>query len=294
MCILPITLKPKFMRTSTFIKSIALITTFSFISCTEEVTTGDTTSGLTSDDVSVNAKMDAITGDVTLIAENQLDEQNTGKNHISILPECATVTTVVNGNTWTSTVDFGTTGCQFTNGHGAILRGQIIVSGSTDFAQSPYVWNYSFNNFYYDNILVEGTKTLSRTIQSTTANTTPHPVVVVDLDLHLTFPNGNEYDRTGTRTWELIVGYDTPLVFADNVYLATGSWTTVGEGTSSVSTVTTPLRFEISCSYRLVAGEIRVERNGHTADLNYGTGTCDNNATISIDGGTPYAFTFGN
>lgn len=284
------------MRSSTLFKSIALVAAFAFASCTKDDTTTTTGAGLTTDDVSVNAKMDAISGDVTLIAEDRLDHQSSLDrfNHLSILPECATVTTTVSGNTWTSVVDFGTTGCQFSNGHGAILRGQVIVSGSTDFSQSPYVWTYSFNNFYYDNILVEGTKTLSRTIQATTANANPHPVVVVNLDLHLTFPNGNEYDRDGSRTWELIVGYDTPLVFSDNVYLATGNWTTVGEGSSFTSTITTALRFEIACQYRLVAGEIRVVKNNHTADVNYGNGACDNNATISIDGGSPYAFTFGN
>jgi hypothetical protein len=283
------------MKTTTFIKSIILIAAISFVSCTKEETTTPDSGYLTNDDATANAKMDAVTGDVTLIAEDQLTQQSSARLEAppTILPSCASVTTVISGNTWTSTIDFGTTGCQFTNGHGAVLRGQMIVTGSTDFSQSPYVWTYSFNNFYYDNILVEGTKTLSRTVHATTANPNPHPVVVVDLDLHLTFPNGNEYDRTGTRTWELIVGYDTPLVFADNVYLATGSWTTVGQNGSHLSTITTPLRFEIACQYRLVSGVIRVERNGHTADLNYGTGTCDNNATITIDGGTPYPFTFG-
>lgn len=284
------------MRSSTFFKSIAFVAAITFVSCTKDDTVNDTGAGLTTEDVTVNAKMDAITGDVTLIAEDQLDHQSSeGRfNHLSILPECAIVTTTVSGNTWTSVVDFGTTGCQFSNGHGAVLRGQIIVSGSTDFAQSPYVWTYNFNNFYYDNILVEGTKTLSRTVQGTTANSSPHPVVVVDLDLHLTFLNGNEYDRTGTRTWELIVGHDTPLVYTDNIYVATGSWITVGENSSFTSTITTPLRFEIACNYRLVSGVIRIVKNNHTADVNYGTGNCDNNATISIDGGTPYAFTFGN
>lgn len=286
------------MKTGTFIKSIALAAAFTFVSCTKEDTVNNTGAGMTTEDVTVNAKMDAITGDVTLIAEDQRNHQNSeGRfNHLSILPECATVTTTVSGNVWTSVVDFGTTGCQFANGHGAVMRGQIIVSGSTDFAQSPYVWTYNFNNFYYDNILVEGTKTLSRTVESTTALATPHPIVDVDLDLHLTFPNGNEYDRDGIRTWELIVGYDTPLVFSDNVYIAYGNWTTVGEGSSFTSTIVpaTALRFEIPCQYRLVAGEITIVKNSHTAVVNYGTGTCDNNATISINGGTPYAFTFGN
>jgi len=279
------------MKTTTFIKSIALIAVFSFISCSKDDTTSDS-GKLTSDDVSVNAKMDAISNDITEIAEDQLAQQSeTRMNHLSILPDCATVTTVVNGNTWTRTISFGAD-CHYHNG--ALLQGEIIISGSTNFSQSPYVWTYNFNNFRYNGILVQGTKTLSRTVQATDLLSTPHPVVVIDLDLTITFPNGNTYDRTGTRKRELTEGYDTPLIFHDNVYLITGSWTTIGATNSHVSNITTPLRVEIACAYKLVSGVITISRNSHTAVLDYGAGTCDNNATISIDGGTPHAFTFGN
>lgn len=276
------------------LKSLALIAVFAVASCSKD----DSDSGaaaLTTDDVSVNAKMDAISNDISEIAEDQLDQQSASKmNHPSILPECATVTTVVSGSTWTRTIDFGTTGCQYHNG--AMLRGQIIISGSTNFSQSPYVWTYSFSNFYYNNILVEGTKTLSRTVQATNYLATPHPVVLINLDLTITFPNTNVYDRTGTRTRELIEGYDTPLLFHDNVYLITGSWSTVGTNSSHVSTISgaDPFRVEIDCQYKLVSGVLSIVRNNHTAVLDYGDGNCDNTATISIDGATPYTFTFGN
>jgi len=279
------------MKTRNYVIMTLLLATLSFIGCNKEE---DTDSGrMTTEDVSTNNKMDAISNDVSEIAEDQLDQQSSGKmNHVSILPDCATVTTTVNGTTWTRVIDFGTTGCQYYNG--AMLRGQIIISGSTDFSQSPYVWTYNFNNFYYNNISVSGTKTLSRTVQATTALATAHPVVVIDLDLDFTFPNGNTYARTGTRTRELIEGYDTPHIFMDNVYLVSGSWTTNGVNFSQVTTITTPVRIEISCAYKLVSGVIDIRRNTHNAILNYGSGTCDNIATISIDGGTSYTFTFGN
>ncbi|HSD13443.1 MAG TPA: hypothetical protein VLB74_02205 [Flavobacterium sp.] len=281
------------MNTTNFLKSIVLIMALSLIGCNKDEETGNA-SQITTEDVNINSKIDAISNDISEIAEDQLNVQNTTgrENYHSILPDCATVTTTVNGNTWTSVVDFGTTGCQYHNG--AMLRGQIIISGSTDFHQSPYVWTYNFNNFHYNNILVEGTKTLSRTIQATDALATPHPVVVIDLDLDITLPNGNTYSRTGTRTRELIEGYDTPLVFHDNVYRITGNWNTTGANSSYTSTITTPLRVEIGCTYKLVSGVLTINRNDHTAVLDYGDGHCDNMATISIDGGAPTSFTFGN
>lgn len=282
------------MKTSNFLKSVVLIMALSLTGCNKDEENNNASSPMTTEDVSINAKIDAISNDISEIAEDQLDAQSSARmrNHHSILPDCATVTTTVSGNIWTSVVDFGTTGCQYHNG--AMLRGQIIISGSTDFQQSPYVWTYNFNNFYYNNILVEGTKTLSRTIQATDALATPHPVVVIDLDLDITLPNGNTYARTGTRTRELIEGYDTPLIFLDNVYHITGNWSTTGANHSYTSTITTPLRVEIACAYKLVSGIITINRNDHTAVLNYGDGHCDNIATISIDGGTPTSFTFGN
>lgn len=280
------------MKTHYLFKSIVVLMAFSLIGCNKDEENSKNSGKLTTEDVSVNVKMDAISNDISEIAEDQLNVQSTARteNYHSVLPDCATVTTTVQGSTWTRVIDFGTTGCQYYNG--AILRGQIIVSGSTNFDQSPYVWTYNFNNFYYNNILVEGTKTLSRSIQATNALSTPHPVVGIDLDLNITLPNGNTYSRVGTRTRELIEGYDTPLVFLDNVYRITGNWTTTGANSSHTSTITTPLRIEIACFYKLVSGVITINRNNHTAVLDYGNGHCDNTATISIDGGTPYTFTF--
>jgi hypothetical protein len=42
----------------------------------------------------------------------------------------------------------------------------------------------------------------------------------------------------------------------------------------------------------IVKKAVNISRPNHTAVLNYGTGTCDNIATISIDGGTPVTITF--
>lgn len=280
------------MKTSTLLKGLLLLAVFSFASCSKE----DTDSGVTASDASNNAKMDDIANDITLIAEDQFAEQSSAKmaSAASILPSCASVTTVTTSTTWTRTIDFGDTGCVFNYGNGAILKGKIIMSGSTNFSQSPYVWTYSFENFKYNDILVEGTKTFSRTVEATAELATAHPVVVINIDLQLTFPNGNSYDRTGTRTRELIEGFDTPLVFADNVYVIKGSWNTNGANGSYNSTITTPLRIEIACLYKLVSGSIKITRNSHNAVFDYGDGLCDNNATIAIDGGTPHPFTFRN
>ncbi|UOK42735.1 MULTISPECIES: hypothetical protein [Flavobacterium] len=286
------------MKTHTLLKSIVVLLAFSLIGCNkeeqEEENNSNTTGQFTTEEFNANAKMDAISNDISEIAEDQVNVQNTARaeSYQSILPDCATVTTSVEGTTWTRIVDFGTTGCAYHNG--AILRGQIIISGSTNFQQSPYVWTYNFHNFHYDNILVEGTKTLSRTIEARDPYPIPHPIVVINLDLDITLPNGNTYSRVGTRTRELIEGYDTPLVFHDNVYQIWGSWVTTGSNSDYRSVITTPFIFKIDCTYKVVSGVLVSSRNNHMATLDYGNGDCDNIATISIGAGAPYTFTFGN
>lgn len=286
------------MKTHTLLKSIVVLLAFSLIGCNkeeqEEENNSNTTGQFTTEEFNANAKMDAISNDISEIAEDQVNVQNTARaeSYQSILPDCATVTTSVEGTTWTRIVDFGTTGCAYHNG--AILRGQIIISGSTNFQQSPYVWTYNFHNFHYDNILVEGTKTLSRTIEARDPYPIPHPIVVINLDLDITLPNGNTYSRVGTRTRELIEGYDTPLVFHDNVYQVWGSWVTTGSNSDYRSVITTPFIIKIDCTYKVVSGVLVSSRNNHMATLDYGNGDCDNIATISIGAGAPYTFTFGN
>jgi len=181
--------------------------------------------------------------------------------------------------------------------NGNVLEGTIIVSGSLNFDTPSYVINYQFVNFHHNNILIEGNRTVTRTFTSSTLLATNHPIHVMDINMTATFPNGDVYTRVGTRKRECIDGFTSPLNWHDNVYLITGSVTTTkSNGVVHTNTVTdaSPLRIEMNCQYRIVSGTLTITRPNHTAVLDYGSGTCDNNATIAIDGGAPVAFTFGN
>ncbi|RTY90894.1 hypothetical protein [Flavobacterium sp. GT3R68] len=241
-------------------------------------------SSLTSEETMTNAKMDAAADDVSKIIDDQYNVQENSKMVVpaSILPSCATVTTVVTGNTWTRTIDFGTTGCDMPNGNS--LRGTIIVSGSTDFNQSTHTIHYSFLHFYHNNTLIEGNNTVVRTLESTNANANLHPVANMTIHMTFTLVNGNVYTRVGNRVREMVVGYDTPDVWLDNEFLITGSWvTTLPNGGTQNSTITTPLRIRMNCNH-IVSGVLTVTRNNVTATLDYGDGSCDNIAVVTING----------
>lgn len=237
-------------------------------------------------DAKVSTRIDVATEDVAKIVEDQYALQanpGAGKNALETqaLPPCATVTVVLTATTWTRTVVFDN--CTLPNGN--VLDGIIIASGSLNFDTPSYTISYSFVDFHHNNILIEGNRTVVRTQQSTATLATIHPVTTMSIDMTVTFPNGNVYHRVGNRVREMIEGFGTPMIWADNVFSISGSWTTTFPAGTQTSTITTPLRVEADCPH-IVSGVVTIVRNDNTATLDYGNGDCDNQAALTVNGNT--------
>ena len=248
------------------------------------------------DEAKVNAKIDLANDDVSDIVENAYDATTTNGSGRGLesatsqsnLPACATVdrdpasgTPVQVGQTVTKTIDFGTLGCPMSNGN--VLRGKIIVTFVYQPTAPSQSINYQFVDFYHNDIKIVGNKNFTRTMPN------GHPVVVMNMDLTATFPDGRVFTRVGSRTREIIAGYDTPNVLADNVYQVTGQWTTTYPNLADqVSTITSPLIVKMSCAVAnkplLVQGVITFVRPSQTSTLDYGSGDCDNLAVFTING----------
>lgn len=253
----------------------------------------DSTSTSDLSEAKINAKMDVITDDVSKIVDDQFGAQFgvSGKSSVAItsfLPSCAVVTATVSGTTWTRTVVFSN--CTLPNGN--VLDGTIIVSGSTNTSLTSHTVSYSFVNFHHNAILVEGNRTVTKTLQSTPLLASLHPVANMSIDMTVTFPNGNSYHRVGNRIREMIEGFDTQLIWLDNVFSITGNWTTTSTNGSQISTITTPLIVKMNCP-NIVSGVVQIVRNNTTATLDYGNGDCDNQATLTVNGSTT-TITLGN
>ena len=271
---------------------LGLVLSLFTVSCTKDSADNST---ITADEATVNAKIDIANDDVSDIVETQfnatMDNSTTGKNSeaatttypiITRVPAFGTPITA--GTLVTKTIDYGTAGVTLANGN--VLKGKIIISFTYEPTATSHTLNYTFDNFYHNNIKFDGTKTFTRTM---TSGTNAHPIVVMTMDMTATFPDGRVFTRTGTRTREIISGYDTPSVLADNVYQVTGSWSTTFPNTTvQTSTITSPLIVKMSCiavnKPLLVQGVITFVRNTHTATLDYGTGDCDNIAIFTING----------
>ena len=253
--------------------------------------------GSTADEAKVNAKIDLANDDVSDIVENAYDATaaNTSGRGLesassqSNLPACATVernpafgTPVQVGQTVTKTIDFGTVGCPMANGN--VLRGQIVVTFVYQPTAASQSINYEFVNFYHNNIKIVGNKNFTRTFVQGL------PVVVMNMELTATFPDGRVFTRIGSRTRKIIEGYGTSD-FYDNVYEVTGNWTTtypnLADQVSTISSAS-PLIVKINCALTskplIVQGVITFQRGTRTSTLNYGSGDCDNLAVFTING----------
>jgi hypothetical protein len=182
-------------------------------------------------------------------------------------------------------IDFGT-GCRGLDGHyrkGKIITeytGRLIVPGASATTR--------FDGFYIDSIKVEGIHKIANTSSS---NTTRQYTVDVT-DAKLTRPSGNYVQWRNHKVITQIEGLATvsPL---DDIFRIEGSASgKVKRGALLVaweSNIIEPLIKKFSCRW-IVKGKIRTVRVNTAANgpwiavLDFGNGTCDNQAIITING----------
>lgn len=263
-----------------------------FTSCNSDENTNDGTSKIiTNDEIIANSKIDASIEDVTNIAEDQFNSQvninsKPSGNVKHFLPECAVITTVLTNNTFTKTVDFGVDGCTLDNGN--IVKGKMVISFSNDFSASTQTISYTFEGFYHNGKLLQGSKSIVRTVKSTDLLAEAHPVLTAAIDLTITFDDGSVYIRKGSLVKEMTAGYDTWFNWEDNVFVVTGSGTTtLPNGDTFSAEITTPLEFIASCRKSFpVKGVVEITKNSALATIDFGDGDCDTLASVTKDGVT--------
>lgn len=250
---------------------------FFFTSC-EDNGTSDTETNYSEVDNTRAAKADnAIEG--TLNIMEQAFEENEGlsrSNSSSLFPDCTIITIILNGNTGIIILDFGDS-CQLNNGN--IVSGKIILEFGA-FIGGTRTINYTFENYYYNNNGVEGGGEIFREI----ANLNGNPQSTVNETILVSFPNTEvTATRVGLRVAEWVEGVRSGT-WQDNVYNITGNWnTTFTNGFHRSGNVTEKLVRKLSCAY-IVSGVIELEQEGFIGELDFGDGTCDNVAILTING----------
>lgn len=172
----------------------------------------------------------------------------------------------------TVTIDYGT-GC--TENNGRTRKGKIIVEVDKMFWLTGATATITFENYFVNGIKVEGTQTLTN-LSSNGGFGYTYAVA----GGKLTYPNGTVINYSGTRTLQQKAGGGT-LSILDDAYELTGHAKLEDSISSANILIRSPLHRKISCSW-IDKGELSVTVNAHTASINYGEGTCDNKAILTV------------
>lgn len=258
-----------------------------FTSCSKDETTETENQVQDTSEVERSAEIDQIDnvlGDLVIDAYEGQELSETGRTtYNGDIPDCVTITVVVQQNYRQVTLDFGTEGC-LVRGH--LLKGQIIFDYTRNPEAQQIAINYNLVDFYFDakNIIA------SRSILKELSNDNGNPQFTHDLSITVIWPNGLQASREGTRIREWIEGFGSG-VFSDNVFEITGDWeATFVNGNTHTYEVIVPLRREVICYY-FVSGSFDVQRTNFGGVFDFGDGDCDNQATFTFNNGTEIPIT---
>ena len=196
---------------------------------------------------------------------------------------CATVSiTPLMGFPKNIVIDFGT-GC--TSPNGIIRKGKIKIALSDSVRKTGSTAVLIFDGYFVNGFKKEGIITWTN-ISNTQQKGWQRKVE----NGKITSPTGKYWLHNGLKNVLQVDGYATPRNLLDDVFSITGNHTvTNSNGISRSSIITEALQKKTVCE-NISKGKVKLEGPNHNAVIDFGDGTCDKIATISIDGGTPTTF----
>ena len=183
-------------------------------------------------------------------------------------------------------IDFGTTGCTGPDGH--VRKGKIVTEYTNRLLYPGAIATSTFDGYYVDSIKVEGTHKITNT---GTSNIRQFTVDVTNA--RLSKPSGNYTEWNSHKIITQVEGLATATYPKDDIFKTEGSaHGKVKKDALLVgweSSIIEPLMKRFTCAW-IVKGKIKAVRintssnDKWVAELDFGTGDCDNKAVITING----------
>jgi hypothetical protein len=195
---------------------------------------------------------------------------------------CVLATLDTTASTWVLTIDFGATNCLCTDGKNR--RGKIIAVFTGPYWYPGTVITYTFDNYFVDDNQLLGTKIVT----NKGLNNLSHLWwEITENGSVIKANNGGTITWISTKQLEWTEGMNTIAVWWDDVYQLTGEAHGVNSaGANYQYNITTPLKKKLNCQW-IVSGVLTLEVTGlPLITMDYGDGTCNNNADIIINGVT--------
>jgi hypothetical protein len=178
------------------------------------------------------------------------------------------------------TIDFGS-GCVARDGR--TRKGKIVVVYTGNLVISGNSSTTIFDNYYLDNIKVEGTHKLTNT---GTLDKKSYTIQVINAKLSQS--TGNYIQWNSEKTITQVEGGSTPLIGLDDAFNITGqaggSVQMNGKYFQWSTAITAPLLKRFTCPW-IAKGTLSLNKGSDAvAVLDYGSGTCDNKVVFTVNG----------
>ena len=191
---------------------------------------------------------------------------------------CATITVTGNFPAKNIKIDFGT-GCIGLNGK--VRRGVINILLTDSLRNPGSIATTTFENYFVNGYKREGTIVRTNTTVAGTGTRSYNRTVT---NGKITAPDNRVWTHSCNLNITQIAGILTLCDVRDDTYTIEGTRTvTNAEGRTRTGTTQTALQKKVSCS-NIDQGILKIQGPNHYALIDFGNGTCDNQATISIDG----------
>jgi hypothetical protein len=176
------------------------------------------------------------------------------------------------------TIDFGSENCLCEDGKNR--RGKLKVSFEGSYFDANNVITTKTEEYYVNDNKIDGTRVATNVDNST---------FTIVADATITFTDGSgTLNWESTRTRVQTEGQNTPFNLLDNVYEVSGSASGVtAQGKDYEIDITTNLVFQLGCRY-IKSGLLTINSSHlkQEATIDYGSGECDNKATLTYSGKT--------
>ncbi len=246
-------------------------------SCQKEDTNPQTADTKAAED---NSLAEGIFDNVSVMADEAYNLKTGGSRDDGIVfGGCVTVTLDTTVMPRELVIDFGEENCLCLDGK--YRRGRIIVTFNGRYKHPGTVITHGFEDYYVNDNKVDGTKVVT----NMGPNDEGHVYFTIEVVgvIHLA-NNAGTISWNSSRQREWVQGYETPNRW-DDIYHLTGTADGIRpNGMTWEAEIFEPLRNELACRF-IVSGTVEIRpENRPVLLLDYGDGSCDNIATVTING----------
>lgn len=189
------------------------------------------------------------------------------------------VETSFSGDTVIKTITY----TNFVNGNSQmekVKNGQIIIKMIRNPFPGEFKRIITMNNFTINGNLIEGKKQIVR------SESNQYQFNITLEGGKVTFTDGRVYTHEFIRTRTMLDGMATPAYVWDDIYAIEGAANGVNcSGQTYTHTIQNALMHKLACRW-IVEGTVEIVVGDIHATFDYGDGTCDNVATVTVNGKT--------